>query len=125
MIITATPLRGSECGVLFGKREQVYGPETVSVGDFDITVDGCYRNVVTIPLEVRPHRMLRVSVKSDHPVDVAVAREDHSAAGHKDGVMEATLGPFDTGKHKSMGIFLGVYKGDKAKVTVEAWTDKE
>ena len=72
---------------MFGKREQVYGPETVSVGDFDITVDGCYRNVVTIPLDVRPHRMLRVSVKSDHPVDVAVAREDHSAAGHKDGVM--------------------------------------
>ncbi len=110
---------------LFDKREQVYGPETVSVGDFDITVDGCYRNVVTIPLEVRPHRLLRVSVKSNHPVDVVVAREDRSSAGHKDGVMDAVLGPFDTGKSKSMGILLGVYKGDKASVVVEAWTDKE
>lgn len=110
---------------LFDKREQVYGPEAVSVGDFDITVDGCYRNVVTIPLEVRPHRLLRVSVKSNHPVDVVVAREDRSSAGHKDGVMDAVLGPFDTGKSKSMGILLGVYKGDKASVVVEAWTDKE
>ncbi len=110
---------------LFDKREQVYGPETVSVGDFDITVDGCYRNVVTIPLEVRPHRLLRVSVKSNHPVDVVVAREDRSSAGHKDGVMDAVLGPFDTGKSKSMGILLGVYKGDKASVVLEAWTDKE
>lgn len=110
---------------LFVKREQVYGPEIVSVGDFDVTVDGCYRNVVTIPLEVKPKRMLRVKVTSDHPVDVLVAREDNSSAGHKDGVMEATLGPFETGKSHSMGIFLGVYKGDKAKVTVEAWTDAQ
>ncbi|MDO5862339.1 MAG: hypothetical protein Q4Q58_06080 [Thermoplasmata archaeon] len=110
---------------LFDKREQVYGPETLSVGDFDPTVDGCYRNVVTIPLTVRPRRVLRVKVSSDHPVDVVVAREDRSSAGHRDGVMEAVLGPFDTGKSSSMGILLGVYKGDKAKVTVEAWTDRE
>ncbi len=110
---------------LFEKREQVYGPETVSVGDFDITVDGCYRNVVTIPLDVKPKRKLRVRISSDHPVDVVVARGDNSSAGFKNGVTEATLGPFDTGKFDSMGIFLGVYKGDRAKVTVEAWTDRE
>ena len=50
---------------LFSKKVQVYGPETVSVGDFDPTVDGCYRNVVTIPLNVKPHRMLYVKVSSD------------------------------------------------------------
>lgn len=109
----------------FDKREQVYGPEVISVGDFDITVDGCYRNVVTIPLVVRPHRMLHVSVQSDNPVDVVVAREDHSSAGIKEGAKNIELGPFGTGKSRSMGILLGVYKGDKAKVTVEAWTDKE
>ena len=110
---------------MFDRREQVYGPETVSVGDFDVTVDGCYRNVVTIALDVKPKRMLRVRVSSDHPVDVVVARGDNSSAGHKDGVIEATLGPYDTGKFRSMGILLGVYRGDKAKVTVEAWTDRE
>ena len=110
---------------LFVKREQVYGPETMRIGEFDITVDGCYRNVITIPLEVKPKRMLHVKVSSDHPIDVAVAREDQSAAGHMEGVTEATLGPYDTGKFHSMGIFLGIFKGDKATVTVEAWIDAE
>ena len=45
---------------LFEKREQVYGPELVSVGDLDLTVDGGYRNVVTIPLDVKPKRSLMV-----------------------------------------------------------------
>lgn len=110
---------------LFEKREQVYGPETVSVGDFDPTVDGCYRNVVTIPLDVRPHRILRVKLRADAPVDIVVAGENQSTVCYKEQVREADLGPFDTGKWKSMGILLGVYKGDKAKVELEAWTDKE
>lgn len=110
---------------LFAKKEQVYGPEEVSVGDFDITVDGCYRNVVPIPLEVRPHRSLYVKVDSNAPVDVVVAREDGSSVAHKDGVTHTVMGPFDTGKSKSMGVFLGVMKGDKASVTLESWTDKE
>ncbi len=110
---------------MFGGRETVFGPETVSVGDFDITVDGCYRNVVPIALDVKPRRMLRVRISSDHPVDVVIAREDRSSACHKEGVLEATFGPFETGKSRSMGVLLGVFRGDKASVTVEAWTDKE
>lgn len=110
---------------MFDSRETVYGPVDVSVGDFDPTVDGCYRNVVTIALDVRPRRMLRVKVASDHPVDVVVANEDRSSAGHKEGVMDAVLGPYGTGRSHSMGILLGVFRGDRANVTVEAWTDKE
>lgn len=110
---------------LFSKKVQVYGPETVSVGDFDPTVDGCYRNVVTIPLDVKPHRMLHVKVSSDIPVDVVVANSDRSSAGHKEHVTDAVLGPYPTGKSDDMGILIGVFKGDKAKVTLEAWVDKE
>lgn len=110
---------------LFEKMEQVYGPEVVSVGDLDLTVDGGYRNVVTIPLDVKPKRMLTVKVSSDFPVDVVVANEKGAAVGHKEGVRDATLGPYSTGKLKSMGIFLGLYPGDKAKVNVEAWMEKE
>ncbi len=110
---------------LFDKREVVFGPEVVSVGDLDYTVEGCYRNVVTIPLEVKPKRMLRVRISSDAPVDVVIANENRSSAGHKEAVREAEFGPYDTGKSKSMGIILGVFRGDKAKVTVEAWVDKE
>lgn len=110
---------------IFAKREQVYGPEQVSVGDFDVTVDGCYRNVVPISLDLKPHRKLYVKIDSAHPVDVVVAREDHSSAAHKEGVTHVLLGPFDTGRAMSMGVFLGVDKGDKALVTLEAWTDRE
>lgn len=110
---------------LFDKREVVYGPEVVTVGELDYSVEGCYRNVVTIPLVVKPKRMLRVRIKSDAPVDVVVANENRSAAGHREAVREAEFGPYDTGKSKSMGIILGVFRGDKANVTVEAWVDKE
>ncbi len=110
---------------LFERREQVYGPETVSVGDLDLTVDGCYRNVVTIPLDVRPRRALYVHADSDFPVDVVVASETGAAVGHREGVRDATLGPYSTGKLRNMGIILGLYPGDKAKVTLEAWMERE
>lgn len=110
---------------LFDKREQVYGPETVSVGDLDLTVDGCYRNVVTIALDVKPKRALYVRAVSDAPVDVVVANEKGAAIAHRSGVRDVTIGPCPTGKLRSMGIFLGVYPGDKAKVDVEAWMERE
>ena len=110
---------------IFDKRVQVYGPEEMTVGEFDPTVDGCYRNVLSIPLDVKPNRFLHVRIRSDFPVDVVVAKEDHSSAGHKDQITDAELGPYPTEKSRSMGILIGVFRGDRAKVTVEAWTDKE
>lgn len=110
---------------LFDKREIVYGPETVSVGDLDLSVDGCYRNVVTIPLDVKPRRSLYVKAVSDNPVDVVVANEKGAAIAHKEGVRDVVMGPFSTGKLRSMGVFLGLYPGDKAKVQLEAWMERE
>ena len=110
---------------LFEKREQVYGPELVSVGDLDLSVDGGYRNVVTIPLDVKPKRMLTVKVSSDFPVDVVVANEKGAAIAPKEGVRDVVMGPFSTGKLRSMGVFLGLYTGDKAKVQLEAWMERE
>ena len=110
---------------LFEKRTQVYGPEKVTVGEFDASVDGCYRNVFVKTLPVRPRRMLYVSVDSDAPVDVAVANEDNSAAGHRDRMTKGTLGPFSTRDFSTMGLFVGVYRGDKAEVMIEAWIEKE
>ena len=110
---------------LFDKKEVVFGPQEVLVGELDYSVEGGYRNVVTIPLEVKPKRMLRVRIRSDAHVDVVVANENRSAAGHKEAVREAEFGPYDTGKSKSMGLILGVFRGDRARVIVEAWVDKE
>ena len=107
------------------KKVYVYGPKVVSVGDLDLSVDGCYRNVVTIPLDVKPNRFLHVHMTSDNPVDIVVANDDNSAAGHKEGQTDVELGPYSTGKSNSMGIILGVFRGDKAKVNLEAWMAKE
>lgn len=110
---------------LFEKKELIYGPERIKVGELDLTVDGGYRNVITIPLDVKPKRVITVKVVSDNPVDVVVANEKGAAIGHKEGVTDMTLGPFSTGKLKSMGVFLGVYPGDRAEAELEVWMEKE
>ena len=110
---------------IFEKRTQVYGPETFIVGEFDPTADGLYRNVYPVELMVKPNHVLYVSVKSDIPVDIVIAREDGSAVQHKDKQKEIVLGPYPTEKHKSMGVILGVFRGDKANVTLEAWMERK
>ena len=110
---------------IFEKRTQVYGPETFIVGEFDPTADGLYRNVYPVELTVKPNHVLYVSVKSDIPVDIVIAMEDGSAVQHKDKQKEIVLGPYPTEKHKSMGVILGVFRGDKANVTLEAWMERK
>ena len=110
---------------LFDKRTQVYGPETLEVGQFDANADGFYRNVVTIPLTIKHNHMLYVKVESDNPVDVVIARDNGSAVTHKDRQTNVQLGPFPTEKLDSMGIIIGVFRGDKANATVEAWMEKK
>ncbi|MBE6524680.1 MAG: hypothetical protein E7Z65_07435 [Thermoplasmata archaeon] len=109
----------------FQKRTQVYGPEVLSIGDFDPTADGFYRNVVTIPLEIKHNQQLYVSVKSDNPVDIVIAKDNVSAVAHKDRQKDIVMGPYPTEKHESMGIIIAVFRGDKATATVEAWTEKK
>jgi hypothetical protein len=109
----------------FEKRTQVYGPEEISIGEFDATADGFYRNVVTIPLDVKPNHVLYVSVKAGNPVDVVVARENGSAVQHKDRITDVVMGPYPTEKAKSMGIIIGVFRGDRSKATVEAWMERK
>ncbi|MBE6528957.1 MAG: hypothetical protein E7Z64_07400 [Thermoplasmata archaeon] len=110
---------------LFEKRTQVYGPESISIGEFDPAVDGFYRNVVTVPLAVKHNQMLYVKVTSDNPVDIVIARDNGSAVMHKDKQKDVQLGPFPTEKHDSMGVILGVFRGDKATATLEAWTERK
>ncbi len=109
----------------FDKRTQVYGPETMVVGEFDATVDGFYRNVVTVPLTVKPNHLLFVKVEADKPVDVVVARDNGSSVQHKDRQTSIVMGPYPTEKLKSMGVILGVFRGDKSTVTLEAWMERK
>ena len=105
-------------------REQVFALERLPLGEFDPSVEGFYRNVQTFPFKVKKRRVIRISIKSDIPVDVAVADEKGSTAGYKQAVKEGTIGPVPTEDNKEMGIVLGVYPGDKATVSVEIWMAK-
>ncbi len=109
----------------FEKRTAVFGPEDVRVGDFDPTADGLYRNVVTIPLDVKPKHVVYVKAKSDNPFDIVIARDNGSAVVHKEGNKDIQLGPFPTEKAASMGVILGVFRGDKATVNLEVWMEKK
>ncbi len=110
---------------LFEKSVQVFSETDISVGDLDYTASGCYRNVVTRSFDVKPKRVLFVKISSDKIVDVVVANSDGSAAAHKEGITDYDIGPIITGNNKNMGILLGVYLGDKAKVNVEIRMEKK
>ncbi|MDN5357900.1 MAG: hypothetical protein PWR17_1069 [Candidatus Methanomethylophilaceae archaeon] len=110
---------------IFSGKHTVFGPELMSVGDFDPRADGGYRNVVVTQIKVKPKRMLYVQVKSDNPVDVAVVDQKGRPIGHKDGVTDDTLGPISTETWTDMGFIVGLFRGDKAKALVEVWTERK
>ena len=112
---------------IFSKSETVLQLDRRVVGEVNLQSDTGtgYDNVLHIPFGVKKGRKVRVSVESDKPVDVALAYGDFSSAGHKEGMTEGTLGPFDTKDFTDMALFLGVYPGDRATVSVRVWTDRK
>lgn len=112
---------------IFSKEVTVFQREHFVLGEVDPTnISGTgYANVMTFPFDVEKNRVVRVQVKADIPVDVALAYEDSSMAGHKEGVTDGVVGPFPTKKYGNMGLFLGVNPGDKATVSVRVWTDRK
>ncbi|MDR1690972.1 MAG: hypothetical protein LBR42_03905 [Candidatus Methanoplasma sp.] len=109
---------------LFDDRIQVLKVDGVTVGEFDQSADGFYRNVMTFNFNVKKKKAIRVKIRSDNPVDVAVANENGSSMAHKQSMKDGELGPVPTLDNREMGLFLGVYPGDKATVSVEVWMEK-
>lgn len=110
---------------LFTGKQKIFGPELISVGDFDPREDSCYRNIVVTQINVKPKRLLYLHVKADFPVDVVVLNEGGRPVGHIFNVKEGDLGPISTETCNEMAFTLGVFRGDKAKVEVEVWTEKK
>lgn len=99
-------------------------PKTeMTVGEFDITVDGAYRNVKTLPLEVRAGKKLFISITSDVPLDMALSDSDGKCIWFKDQVKGETIGPISLSRKETLALLMGVFRGDLAKVTVEVWMD--
>jgi len=109
---------------MFSEREQLFKTEGLVLGEFDPSVDGFYKNVQTFPFKVKKRRVIRIIVSSDAPVDIAVANEKGSSVSYKQAVKEGTIGPIPTDDNKEMGVIIGVYKGDKATVSVEIWMER-
>ncbi len=102
----------------------MFSRKQLHVGDFDPTKPGCYDNVLTFPFVVKPRRSLYFELKSDCPTSIAFANSDNSSVYHMEDVKELSYGPIATGNNKEMGILIGVYPGDKAKVDLDVWMER-
>ncbi|MDR3074820.1 MAG: hypothetical protein LBU30_02120 [Candidatus Methanoplasma sp.] len=109
---------------LFGDGMQVFRMDNLKVGEFDPGAEGFYRNVMTFSFNVKKKRILRAVVRSDNPVDIAVADEKGSSVAHKQAILNGELADIPTGDSKEMGLFIGVYPGDTAVVSVEIWMER-
>lgn len=109
---------------LLKEKTLVFEGKDLVIGEFDPSVEGFYKNVMTYNFNVRKRRTLTITISSDVPVDVAVANEKGSSIVHKQSIKDGTVGPISTEDNREMGLFIGVYPGDKAIVNVEAWMEK-
>jgi len=110
---------------VFSEREQVFKTEGLTIGEFDPSVDGFYRNVQTFSFGVKKRKAIQINISSDAPVDVAVANEKGASVCYKQAVKEGTIGPIMTGGNKEMGIIVGVYKGDRATLSIDIWMERQ
>ncbi|MCL2786276.1 MAG: hypothetical protein FWD81_03540 [Methanomassiliicoccaceae archaeon] len=108
---------------MFGRKGTVLLDISLSLGEFDPSADGAYRNVKSFPLDVRQGKRLFVSVDSDKPVDIALSNGEGICIKFKDSVIKDTIGPVDTVKKETFALVLGIFRGDKAELKVKAWME--
>ena len=106
---------------LFGKKENVLLETSLSIGEFDPSAEGAYRNVKTFPLNVNKGR-LSVSVDSSCPIDLALSNSDGVCIKFKDSLTKGTIA-VETKKKETIALVLGIYRGDKADLSVKAWME--
>ena len=109
--------------MLFGKRAVLLERQQVTVGEFNIEVDGAYENIRTFPLEGKKGRDLYVRVTSDNGVDVSIVDAEGMNMSFSETVRDKTIGPLHIEQKGTMALVLGVFRGDLAHVEVEAWTE--
>jgi len=109
---------------LFGKKKiTLVEKQSVTVGEFDITVDGAYRNIMTFRLDVRKGRKVYAHVISDNGVDVSIVDVHGYNSTYREAAKDVVLGPVIADESGTMALILGVFRGDLAHVTVEAWME--
>lgn len=105
-------------------RKTVLVPKTeMTLGEFDPSVDGAYRNVKTVPLDVRPKRSLYVKMESNIPVDLALSNTEGRCIGFKDQMTDGVFGPTPLMNRETIALMMGVFRGDLANITLEVWME--
>ena len=108
---------------MFGGKETVLLETSISLGEFDPTVDGAYRNVKTFPLPVKQGKKVFLTVTSDRPVDIALSNGDGICIKFKDGILNDTIGPLEMAKKETIALLVGIFRGDKAELKIKAWIE--
>ena len=109
--------------MLFGKKVTLIEHQNVTVGEFNINIDGAYDNVKTFRLDVKKGRRLFISVRSDNGVDVSIVDTKGMNESFSEAVTDKLIGPLEITEKGTMALILGVYRGDLAHVELEAWME--
>ena len=109
--------------MLFDKKDVLVEHQDLTVGEFNIEVNGAYDNIKTFRLDVKKGRKLFISVKSDTGVDVSVVDTKGMNTSFNEAVKDKTIGPIAIQEKGTMALILGVYRGDLAHVELEAWME--
>ncbi|MDR0778213.1 MAG: hypothetical protein LBE48_02080 [Methanomassiliicoccaceae archaeon] len=107
---------------MLGKKGTVLLDDRLTLGEFDPSAEGAYRNVKSFPLQVKQGKKLFVSVNSDNPVDVALSDSDGICIKFKGSILNDTI-DIETTKKGVFALILGIFRGDKAELKVKVWTE--
>ena len=109
--------------MLFNRKAVLIEHQELTVGEFNIDIDGAYDNVKTFRLDVKKGRKLFISVRSDNGVDVSVVDTKGMNESFSEAVKDKLIGPIGITEKGTMALILGVYRGDLAHVELEAWME--
>ncbi|MCL2890661.1 MAG: hypothetical protein FWF40_02065 [Methanomassiliicoccaceae archaeon] len=101
-------------------KKKILFEEQITIGEFDPSVDGAYRNVKTFPVQVRPGEMF-ISVDSDKPVDIAVSNGSGICIKFKESILNDVIGPIRITEKDTAALAVGVFRGDKAEPKIRIW----
>lgn len=110
-------------GLLFNKKVILVEHQTLTIGEFNIEIDGAYDNIKSFRMDVKKGKKLFVSVRSDNGVDVSIVDTKGMNQSFSEAVKEKTIGPIEITEKGTMALILGVFRGDLAHVEIEAWME--
>jgi hypothetical protein len=91
-----------------------------TLGEFDPSADGAYRNVKTFPLQVRPGDLF-ISVVSERPVDIALSDGGGICIKFRESILCDTVGPVEIKKKETIALIAGIFRGDRTEISIKAW----